>query len=160
MGNPRFATTKDLLSSFPAAAAYLRDAGSPEVSLHYVERRVAEKRLDLAISYCAFLLPRREAVWWGCQCIADVDSLNDCERRMRRRRARLGFAARRNQASSRFEKRARLEQHAFGDLDGAGGGPVGRKCRSGRSGAGRRRSGGNCAGGAGRASVGRDPRGA
>ena len=80
MGNPRFATTKDLLSSFPAAAAYLRDAGSPEVSLHYVERRVAEKRLDLAISYCAFLLPRREAVWWGCQCIADVDSLNDCER--------------------------------------------------------------------------------
>ena len=160
MGNPRFATTTDLLSSFPAAAAYLRDAGSPEVSLHYVERRVAEKRLDLAISYCAFLLPRREAVWWGCQCIADVNSLNDGERDcvgVARDWALRPDETRRLRA---LKKGLELEQQAFGDLDGAGGGPVGRKCRSGGGGAGRRRSGGNCAGGARRASVGRDPRGA
>ncbi|MCI4678278.1 hypothetical protein K9U39_07815 [Rhodoblastus acidophilus] len=80
MGSPRFATTKDLVASFPSAAIYLREEGSSEDSLRYVERRVAENRLDLALTYCAFLLPRREAVWWGCQCLADVDALNETER--------------------------------------------------------------------------------
>lgn len=80
MGNPRFATTSDLISSFPSAAIFLRDQGSSEGSLSYVERRVAENRLDLALTCCAFLLPRREAVWWGCQCMADVEALNGTER--------------------------------------------------------------------------------
>ena len=140
MGTPRFATTGDLISSFPSAGAFLLDEGSAEGSLAFIDRCMGQDRADLAISYCAFLLPRREAVWWGCACMADVDALTEAERGcvgLARDWALRPDETKRRRA---LERGLEFECTAVGNLDGAGGRPVRGQRRGGRRGAGPGRS--------------------
>jgi hypothetical protein len=67
--NLRFVTVRDLYAAFPTAAIDVSVRVNDEPSLGFVRRLVADGDIRAALSYCAYLLPRREAVWWGCQCV-------------------------------------------------------------------------------------------
>jgi hypothetical protein len=65
----RFETVRDLLEAFPIAERLIEVEPSDEPSLQFLAGLVARNDLDRAVGFCAFLLPRREAVWWGCRTV-------------------------------------------------------------------------------------------
>jgi len=69
MTPPRFATARDLIAAFPYARHEVRTAPTDQPPVEFIEALMAAGALRDAISYCAYLLPRREAVWWACQCV-------------------------------------------------------------------------------------------
>jgi hypothetical protein len=67
MSQVRFSTVQDLFEAFPAA---VKDVGTADVGLRSLDflRALIERRdWPHAISFCAYLLPRRVAVAWGCR---------------------------------------------------------------------------------------------
>ncbi len=68
MGMPqlRFATARSLLDAFPELTAKLAVAPGDDSPIAYLSRLSAQDKLDEAVTFCAHLLPRREAVWWAC----------------------------------------------------------------------------------------------
>lgn len=68
MAQPRFATAKDLFEAFPTAQYHVGAKPTDQPIVEFIRALVAAGQHRDAISYCAFLLPRREAVWWACQC--------------------------------------------------------------------------------------------
>ena len=79
----RFETVRDLLEAFPIAEPLIEVEPSDEPSLQFLEGLVAREDWDRAVGFCAFLLPRREAVWWGCRTRARARA--DAGRRKRTR---------------------------------------------------------------------------
>jgi len=67
MSRIRFATVRALFESFPEALRNIGAAPTDEPPIAFLKRLVAEGKPDQASSVCAYLLPRREAVWWGCE---------------------------------------------------------------------------------------------
>ena len=67
MPGPRFVTVRDLYEAFPAARQDVGREPSDEPSLAFLNGLVANGAFAQAMSYCVYLLPRREAVWWGCE---------------------------------------------------------------------------------------------
>jgi hypothetical protein len=69
----RFETVRDLLEAFPLAERLIDIEPNDEPSLQFLQALVArgdsDTDLDKAVGFCAFLLPRREAVWWGCRTV-------------------------------------------------------------------------------------------
>lgn len=61
----RFPTVRELTSAFPSAAEDVGVGESEEQSVDFVEKLIAEQKWAAAIAYCAYLLPRWEAVRWG-----------------------------------------------------------------------------------------------
>ena len=71
----RFATVRDLYEAFPAARQDVGVEPSDEPSAAFLNRLVvAGGAFAQAITYCSYLLPRREAVWWGCESPAPANS--------------------------------------------------------------------------------------
>jgi hypothetical protein len=69
MSQLRFATVKDLFDTFPSAAA---DVGAAEEGLNpleFLRRLVRGEQWQPAISFCAYLLPRRAAVAWASRSV-------------------------------------------------------------------------------------------
>lgn len=64
----RFETARDLFEAFPGAADELGIEPADEPSLAFL-KSLSDTNVDQAVGFCAYLLPRREAVWWGCQSI-------------------------------------------------------------------------------------------
>jgi hypothetical protein len=65
----RFVTVRDLFRAFPTAAIDVGAEISDEATPDFVRRSAAAGNHRAALSCCAYLLARREAVWWGTQCI-------------------------------------------------------------------------------------------
>jgi hypothetical protein len=65
----RFATARDLFQAYPTAAADIGAPATGEPALDYVKTIAQSGNLLGALSFCAYLLSRREAVWWVCQCV-------------------------------------------------------------------------------------------
>lgn len=61
----RFETARDLFDAYPAAQDELLIEPTDEFSLEFLRSLAVDK----AVGFCAYLLPRREAVWWACQCV-------------------------------------------------------------------------------------------
>src|SRR5690349_4849299 len=72
MASIRFVTARDLYDTFPLAQNDIGAEPSDEGALEFLHRLSEEEDWDAAISYCAYLLPRREAVWWGCQSLRRI----------------------------------------------------------------------------------------
>jgi hypothetical protein len=72
MASLRFTTVRDLYDAFPTAADDVGVPPSDEHSLAFLQSLVAKGSWNAAVSFCAYLLPRREAVWWGCQSLRHV----------------------------------------------------------------------------------------
>jgi hypothetical protein len=66
MSRIRFATIRALFESFPEALRNIGAEPTDEPPIAFLERLAAEGKPDHAMAVCAYLLPRREAVWWGC----------------------------------------------------------------------------------------------
>jgi hypothetical protein len=72
MATIRFATARDLYEAFPIAQDDVGAEPSDDSALDFLRKLVAEENWGAAVSYCAYLLPRREAVWWGCQSLRRI----------------------------------------------------------------------------------------
>jgi hypothetical protein len=69
MSQVRFSTVRDLFEAFPMAA---QDVGKVDVglrSLDFLRSLIDSRDWEHAISFCAYLLPRRTAVAWGCRSV-------------------------------------------------------------------------------------------
>lgn len=78
MSRLRFTTAHEVLEAFPPAR---RDIGvdlGHEAPLTCLDALARGGAPDAAIAFCSYLLPRREAVAWGCRCLrALLPSLSD-----------------------------------------------------------------------------------
>ena len=72
MGRLRFVTARDLFDAFPIALDELQVEPNDEPSLEFLRALVESGAMDQAIGFVAYLLPRREAVWWGCRSIRTI----------------------------------------------------------------------------------------
>ncbi|MDR3374782.1 MAG: hypothetical protein P4L98_13730 [Ancalomicrobiaceae bacterium] len=89
MDRIRFASVRDVYDSFRTAADDIGLPPTDEAPLDFLKRLIAEKQPLAAMSFCAYLLPRRECVWWATQAIRhfegndldprDADGLNAAE---------------------------------------------------------------------------------
>jgi hypothetical protein len=66
MSRIRFATIRALFDSFPEALQNIGAEPTDEPPIPFLGKLAAEARSEDALAVCAYLLPRREAVWWGC----------------------------------------------------------------------------------------------
>ena len=69
MGRLRFETARDLFAAFPIAEPVLNLEPTDDPSLDFLNSLTSSEEFDKAVGFCAFLLPRREAVWWGCRSV-------------------------------------------------------------------------------------------
>lgn len=65
----RFATVRDLYAAFPTAEIDVGVDCCDEPSVDFVARLAKEGNARAALSYCAYLLARRVAIWWACRCV-------------------------------------------------------------------------------------------
>jgi hypothetical protein len=68
----RFAEASDVYDAFPSLELYAPRAAASVAPLDHARALLASPRPATALAYLAHLLPRREAVWWGCQCVSAV----------------------------------------------------------------------------------------
>lgn len=79
----RFGTARELFDAFPTAAQDMKAAPTDAPPLDFCRTQLAGKVPEDAITFCAYLLPRRVAVWWGHECLTQLpDLLDDQDRRM------------------------------------------------------------------------------
>jgi hypothetical protein len=69
MARLRFTTARDLFEAFPTAEADLHVEPTDDPSLKFLDGLTSAGELINAIAFLAYLLPRREAVWWACQSV-------------------------------------------------------------------------------------------
>jgi Family of unknown function (DUF6931) len=72
MARIRFETARDLIEAYPSARDELMIEPADVPSLEFLKQLSEQPPIDKAIGFCAYLLPRREAVWWGCQCVRSL----------------------------------------------------------------------------------------
>lgn len=71
MSNLRFFTAREVFETFPGATGDMASVGpanDTETPLDYVAQLLQSATPEDAVSFCAYLLGRREAVWWACAC--------------------------------------------------------------------------------------------
>jgi hypothetical protein len=66
----RFSTARQVFEAFPTAVDDIEVEPADEAPLDFA-RKLLGRRFE-ALVYLAYLLPRREAVWWGCQCVRAI----------------------------------------------------------------------------------------
>jgi hypothetical protein len=65
----RFTSALQVFEAFLPAREDIVAAPADVPPLQFARSLVASSTPEDAISFCAYLLPRREAVWWSCQCV-------------------------------------------------------------------------------------------
>jgi hypothetical protein len=74
-GRVRFATARELFETFPTAGEDMAAQPSDAPSLDYLRALVKSRTPEDAVTFCAYLLPRRVAVWWGHQCLTNLPDI-------------------------------------------------------------------------------------
>src|SRR4051812_472127 len=62
----RFATARALFESYPEVEKKIGAAPTDHPPIDFVKALLSSGKLADALTFCAYLLPRREAVWWAC----------------------------------------------------------------------------------------------
>lgn len=79
----RFKTARDLFIAYPAAAQDMRAVPSDQPSLDFCRALLAGKVPEEAVTFCAYLLPDRAAIWWGHECLSHLtDLLEEQDRKL------------------------------------------------------------------------------
>ncbi|MYZ50332.1 DUF6931 family protein [Propylenella binzhouense] len=68
----RFSTAAELFEAFPAARDDMRAEPDDRPILEFLRGLANGPTPEEAITFAAYLLPRREAVWWAHQCLRQV----------------------------------------------------------------------------------------
>lgn len=66
MSQIRFATARSLFETFPELETKISVGPGDELPIAFLKNLSAQEKFEDAVAFCAHLLPRREAVWWGC----------------------------------------------------------------------------------------------
>ena len=74
MTNARFTSALEVFELFPSAGSDISSDPHDEPLLAYIDRLVRSEAPEDAISFCAYALDRREAVWWASQCTRSLGS--------------------------------------------------------------------------------------
>jgi len=69
MSKVRFVTAQALFDTFPMASTKISVPPTEDFSLDFLRDLVSQEKLDDAVAFCAYLLGRREGVWWGCRSV-------------------------------------------------------------------------------------------
>ena len=112
----RFFAAEEVFKAFPTARVDIKAKPSDESPIAYLRGLANGPTPDDAIAFCAYLLPRREAVWWASQCVraligqpteddetaltAAEEWVREPEDPQRRRVLEIGLAADRSAAST------------------------------------------------------------
>lgn len=75
----RFNTVQDLFAAFPKAEEDTGLAASDTPCATLIDELIGKRRWGPAIAFCAYLLPRRTAVAWGCRSLRRVLTVNEAE---------------------------------------------------------------------------------
>src|SRR5689334_6941265 len=62
----RFATARALFEAFPEVSDIVNVAPTEQAPADFVKSLVSAGKIPEAVGFCAYVLPRREAVWWAC----------------------------------------------------------------------------------------------
>jgi hypothetical protein len=77
MSRLRFTSAQQVFAAFETAREDIAAEPSEAEPLQFLRQLLAGERPEQAISFCAYLLPRREGVWWACQAIRDAGAADD-----------------------------------------------------------------------------------
>jgi hypothetical protein len=69
MSRIRFTTAQDVFEAFPSARDDIDVPPTEEPPLTFLKSLKDSDTPEDAVAFCAYLLPRREAVWWACQSV-------------------------------------------------------------------------------------------
>jgi len=69
MSRIRFATAREVFEAFPGVRADIGAPPTEDAPLTFMRALLESATPEDALSFCAYVLPRREAVWWACQCV-------------------------------------------------------------------------------------------
>jgi uncharacterized protein DUF6931 len=69
MSHVRFATARALFETFPQTVTKLSVGPTDDAPVTFLRNLSASGKTEDAVTFCAYLLPRREAVWWACGCV-------------------------------------------------------------------------------------------
>jgi hypothetical protein len=72
MSRIRFATAAEVFEAFPTAADVIDERPSLETPVAYVQAQANGPKPENAVNFCAYMLPKREAVWWACKTLSAV----------------------------------------------------------------------------------------
>ncbi len=67
MSRLRFTTAHEVLDTFPQARADIGCEVPDAEPLACLDALAAADAVGAAVAFCAYLLPRRDAVWWACR---------------------------------------------------------------------------------------------
>jgi hypothetical protein len=73
----RFKTARDLFMACPAIARDMRTLPTEQHSIAFCRDLLAGRVPEEAITFCAYLLPERAAVWWAHECLSHLIDLFD-----------------------------------------------------------------------------------
>ncbi|CAN7532355.1 DUF6931 family protein [Mesorhizobium sp. LjNodule214] len=73
----RFRTARDLFMACPAIARDMRTAPTEQASIEFCRALLAGRVPEEAITFCAYLLPERAALWWAHECLSHLTELLD-----------------------------------------------------------------------------------
>lgn len=79
MINSRFTSAQQVFEAFPTMAGDLTSGPSEAPPLDFLDALKNGASPEDAIGFAAYLLNRRQAVWWGCQSIRKLGSPRDRE---------------------------------------------------------------------------------
>jgi len=69
MSMVRFATAEALFETFPELSQKIGARPTEQFPIAFLRSLIAAGELEDAVTFCAYLLPRREAVWWACRSV-------------------------------------------------------------------------------------------
>lgn len=72
MSRLRFTTAHEVFEAFPTAADDIKSASTNDTPLVFMRTLATSGTPEDAVTFCAYTLGRREAVWWACQCVRAI----------------------------------------------------------------------------------------
>lgn len=79
MARPRFLTAREVFDAFPSLADDMRAAPTGDTPIAFMKALATGETPEDALTFCAFALARREAVWWACQCVRSLGQIRPGE---------------------------------------------------------------------------------
>jgi hypothetical protein len=73
----RFATARDLYAAYPTVAQEMRARPNDRPVLSFCRTLLVSRIPEEAITFCAYILPNRVAVWWGHECLQHLSAALD-----------------------------------------------------------------------------------